>query len=224
MTRRNGPEPHQIWLLSLVGILMLSCTSNAFLRRQAEQFYYRGQALLSQGKLEEAFKNFDQSFTLSERAGDRAGMAHNLNEKAIIYASKSRYGKARQSLGQAIDIYKTLGMNPEVSKALNNMALSYLRERRIKAALDQYGVLLEWDRGTGNRLGEAIVLNQMGWLYAGFLNNPKKAYAMYADARDIFTELGKIEHLKVVEANIATLLNQVSRPSLRAPAHPDQSE
>ena len=102
-----------------------------------------------------------------------------------------------------------------------NIALTYLREKRFGEAIDLYGILLEWDRGTGNRLGEAIVLNQMGWIYAGFLKKPKKAYSMYSDARDIFTELGKTEHIKVVEKNIDSLLKQVSQPP---PQHPYQSE
>jgi tetratricopeptide (TPR) repeat protein len=196
-------------------MLILSCASNPFLQHQAERFYYQGQSLLSQGRTDEAYEKFDQSFKLSEKAGHRIGMAHNLNEKAIIYTAKSQYDNARKSLNDAMEIYKDLEMNPEVSKALNNLALTYLREKRFQEAIKQYDVLLEWDRTTGNRLGAAIVLNQMGWVYASFLKNPYKAYNMYSDARNIFTELGKLEHIKVVEKNIDMLLKQVSQPKPR---------
>ena len=213
MKYRVRSNPHWILLFFFVWILILSCTSKPFLQRQAERFYYQGQTLLSQGKTDEAYEKFDQSYELSEKAGDQTGMAHNLNEKAIIYTAKGQYDNARETLQEGIDIYKALGMNPEVSKALNNLALTYLREKRFQEAIQQYEVLLEWDRETGNRLGEAIVLNQMGWIYASFLKDPKKAYALYADARDIFKELGKSEHIHVVEKNIDTLLKQISQPN-----------
>jgi len=213
MANRVRSRTYRIALFFTVWLSVFSCTSKPFQQRQAERFYYQGQTLLSQGKTDAAYEKFDQSYQLSEKADDRTGMAYNLNEKAIIYTAKGQYDSAREALQEAIEIYKALGLNPEVSKALNNLALTYLRETRFQETIQQYEVLLEWDRETGNRLGEAIVLNQMGWIYASFLKNPKKAYAMYSDARDIFRELGKSEHIKIVEKNIDTLLKQISQPN-----------
>jgi tetratricopeptide (TPR) repeat protein len=211
MKNRIRSNPYGISLIFFFWILAISCTSRPFQQQQAQRLYFQGQSLLSQGKTDEAYEKFDQSYQLSEKSDDPTGMAHNLNEKAIIYTARGQYENARKALTQSIEIYKALGMNPEVSKALNNLALTYLREKRFQDSVDRYAVLLEWDRESGNRLGEGIVLNQMGWIYASFLKKPKKAYALYADARDIFKELGKSEHLIIVEKNIDALLKQVSK-------------
>ena len=210
------PRLPNSFLLSLLFCLSLtllfSCLSGPVQKRHAERLYYEGQAHLSQGNTAEAVKKFEYSLQLAEKAGFRAGVAHNLNELAIIYTTRGEYKKARDALTATVPIYKELGMNPEVSKALNNIALTYLREHRFREAVSHYENLLKWDQETGNRLGEAIALNQMGWIHANFLKEPKRAYPLYAKAREIFEELGKDSHVQVVEKNIESILKQKQSP------------
>lgn len=123
MKHRRRLNPYCLFLFFLAWFGVFSCTSKPFLQHRAERFYHQGQVLLSQGRTDDAYGKFDQSFRFSEKAGDRAGMAHNLNEKAIIHTARGQYDTAREALTRAVAIYKELGMTPEVSKALNNLAL-----------------------------------------------------------------------------------------------------
>jgi len=201
----------RLWVvLGIVCITSYACTAAPVLQRNAERLYHEGQTLLAGGNSQGAYEKFTASMGLAERAGYRAGIAHNLNEMAIIHTQRGEYAAARTALNRAVSIYTDLDLKPEVSKARNNLALTYFKENRFQEAIDQYELLLGWDRQIGNRLGEAIVLNQMGWICANFLNEPRRAYALYSQARDIFAELGKTSHVQVVEKNIDTLLKQVA--------------
>ena len=90
MASRVRSNMYRIALIFAVWLSIFSCTSKPFQQRQAERFYYQGQTLLSQSKTDAAYEKFDQSYQLSKKADDRTGIAHNLNEKAIIYTAKGQ--------------------------------------------------------------------------------------------------------------------------------------
>ena len=140
-------------LFILIASLMLlaGCVSTAGKMRWAEQLYQNGQYLAAKGKDEAAVKKFEKSLKLSREIDFSPGVAHNLNELAIYHTANKEYEKARLLLKEAITIYREEGMASEVSKAMNNLAISYMREGNIGKAMEQYNVLLDWDRQTGNR-------------------------------------------------------------------------
>ena len=190
--------------LALVVFLILSsgCVSTAGKMRWAEQLYENGQYLASKGKEEAAVKKFEKSLNLSREIGFSAGVAHNLNELAIYHTAKKEYDKARAMLTEAIAIYREEGMNPEVSKAMNNMANTYMREGKIGKTFEQYNELLDWDRQTGNLLGEAITLYNMGSLYERYIGDRKKARQRYTIALQYFKQLGNVQYIKIVEQGL----------------------
>jgi len=94
---------------------------------------------------------FEKSLSLAREAGFKAGMAHNLNEMAIIHTARGEYAEARELLAEAVEIYKEFNMEPEVSKSLNNVAVTYVKERDFKEAVSRYEELLTWDGKTDNR-------------------------------------------------------------------------
>ena len=188
-------------VLSLFGVvLLLSACAPRFMQvRRAELLYKEGQVLLSKGKQEEAMVRFEKSVALARNAGFKAGVAHNFNEMAIIHTARGAYGKARALLTEAVDIYKEAHMDPEVSKALNNIALTYVRERDFKEAMHQYEALVTWDRETDNLLGGGITLYNMGLIYAHYLGEGKEARKKYSEALKIFRKLGNEKYIRVVE-------------------------
>ena len=190
----------KIVLSLFVAILLISSCAPRFIQiRRAELLYKKGQVLLSQGKGEEAMVKFEKSLALVRKAGFKIGVAHNFNEMAIIYTGRGAYGKARKMLAEAVDIYKEAQMEPEVSKAMNNIALTYVREQDFKEAIHRYEALLMWDRKIENFLGEGITLYNMGLIHAYYLGERGKARERYAEALKIFKKLGDEKYIRVVE-------------------------
>ena len=192
-------------ILVSVSLLVTSCSLRSARIKRAELLYRKGQILLSKGKSEEAERKFQESLSLAREAGFKPGVAHNMNEMAIIHTSKGNHLKARDLLTEAIEIYKEVNMEPEISKSLNNIALTYMRERNFKEALNRYEALLEWDRKTHNQLGVAITLNNMGLIYDRHLGEHQEAQRRYLQALEIFQELKKEEYIQSVKRNMELL-------------------
>lgn len=186
----------------VLAFFLSCCTTPTMKMRQAERFYYEGQFLLSKGKGDVAVRKFEKSMKLAREAGFQAGVANNLNELAIYYTARGEMEKARGYLQESYAIYKEEGLAPEVSKSLNNIASTYMREGRILKAIEQYEKLLEWDRQSGNRLGEGITLYNMGLLYQGYMKQPDKAISHYRQALEIFQALGKEEYIRKLEEKL----------------------
>ena len=189
-------------LLSVAIFLMTSCAPRFVQIRRAELLYKKGQVHLSKGEEAKAIIQFEESLSLAMEAGFNTGVAHNLNEIAIIHTSRGEYVKARDALARAIKIYGAANMKSEVSKSLNNMAVTYVREQDFKEAINRYEELLRWDRKTNNDLGMAITLNNMGIIYEHHLREHEEAQRRYSEALKIFRELGNKKYIKAVEKNM----------------------
>ncbi|MGP8331749.1 MAG: tetratricopeptide repeat protein, partial [Methanosarcinaceae archaeon] len=103
-------------LFSVALLLMTSCTPRFMQIRRAELLYKKGQVYLSEGEEAKAIIKFEESLLLAMKAGFNTGVAHNLNEIAIIHTSRGEYIKAREALARAIAIYGAANMKPEASK------------------------------------------------------------------------------------------------------------
>jgi len=191
-------------LLSVAIFLLSSCAPRFLQIRRAELLYKEGQILLSKGKGkgEKAMLKFEKSLSLAREAGFKAGMAHNLNEMAIIHTARGEYAEARELLAEAVEIYKEFNMEPEVSKSLNNVAVTYVKERDFKEAVSRYEELLTWDGNTDNRLGMGITLYNMGVIYESHLGEREEAQKRYSEALKIFKKLGNEKYIKAVEKNM----------------------
>ncbi|RLB25542.1 MAG: hypothetical protein DRG71_03840 [Deltaproteobacteria bacterium] len=192
-------------LLLLLAMVLSACGAHEYRLRRAKLLYHQGQLLQTQGKIEEATKKFEASLALSRREGFRPGIAHNLNELAIIKVSKGEYVKARQLLEEALGIYKSLRMSAEVSKVMNNLAITYLEQGDPKGALTAYNELLQWDKATGNILGQLIVLYNMGEIYEEYLNQPCQAKPHFEAAFHLALSLGRRKLAKKIRHKISSL-------------------
>jgi tetratricopeptide (TPR) repeat protein len=179
------------------------CVTSSGKMHWAERLYQEGQLLVTRGKNEAAVEKFKKSLALCREINFSAGVAHNLNELAIYYTVQKEYEQARALLDEAISIYRGLEMAAEVSKAMNNMALTYMREGRIQKALERYTELLEWDHQTNNRLGEAITLYNTGSIYEKYLADYKEAQRKYTAALQYFQQLQNEEYARTVEESLA---------------------
>ena len=183
--------------------LVVSCSTRPYRMKRAKRLYRQGQLYLSKGNQEKAIKKFEESLSLSRDIGFKPGVAHNLNEMAIIKTIGGEHVKARELHTEAMDIYKQLNMKPEVSKSLNNIAGTYMRERNFKEAIKQYEDLLKWDRQTQNKFGVGITLYNIGLIYQNHLRRYEDAKKKYLEALAVFHELGHEKYIQLVEQNLA---------------------
>ena len=189
-------------LISISLLLITSCALRSFQIRRAELLYKKGQILLSKGKGEEAILKFEKSISLAREVEFKPGVAHNLNEMAIIHTSRGEYATARELLTEAIGIYKELNMEPEVSKSLNNIASICATEHDFQEAINQYEELIQWDKKTNNKLGVAISLYNMGVVYQNHLGRYEEAQEKYSQALEIFKKLGNKKYIQSVKRNM----------------------
>lgn len=175
--------------------LALGCAGD-YARKRAEHYYLQGQALVNRGETERAVNKFEKSMDLSEKTGFTAGIAHNLNELAIIDSNRGNFDAARNKLDRALEIYRAEEMNTEVSKTLNNMVQIYRKEGRFEDAVEQYKQLITWDEKTGNRVGMAFSLWNMALIYDRYLGERTKARTARDWALEILREPGNEKYLK----------------------------
>jgi tetratricopeptide (TPR) repeat protein len=190
-------------ILISLSIFVLSCGSVRSVQvKRAKQHYEKGQYLVSKGEVDKAILNFEKSIKIARAAGFKEGVAHNLNELAIINTAGGEYDKAREQFSEAHEIYKDLDMAPEASKTLNNMAITYTKERKFQEALSCYGDLIAWDTKTGNQLGVGITLYNMAIIYHQHMGMNEKAEECLNKALKIFKETGNERYIEMIQEKI----------------------
>lgn len=197
----------RIWI-ALVAVFLvvpgpISCSTRPYRLKRAETLYRQGQLYSSKGEFKKAYAKFEESLAVAKMIDFKPGIAHNLNEMAIILTAARQFKQAREKLNQAMAIYKTLEMNPEVSKTMNNIASTYLREGRLDEALSHYEQLIDWDQRTGNKLGVGISLFNMAVLYQNHLREYEQARKRYLEALTIFKALGNEKYTRIIEKSLA---------------------
>lgn len=190
-------------LFSCLMLCVVSCSTRSYRIRRAEHLYRQGQVYSSKGDFEKAFAKFEASLAVAKMIDFKPGIAHNLNEMAIVNTARGQFEQAREKLTQALAIYQALKMNPEVSKTLNNMASTYMQQGRLDEALRQYEKLTAWDKKTGNRLGVGITLYNMALVYQNHVRQYDTARKKYLEALEIFKALGNEKYTRIVEKSLA---------------------
>ena len=178
--------------------LIASCLPRSVQTKRAEEYYKKGQVLVSRGEIDRAVASFEKSIRIARAAGFREGVAHNLNELAIIHTGKGETEKARELLNEAVVIYKELDMKPEVSKAMDNIALTYVKEQKFKEAIDRYNELIEWDKMADNEIGIGITRYNMALIYYQYLGMEEKAKECFIKALIIFKKTGNEKYLQMI--------------------------
>jgi tetratricopeptide (TPR) repeat protein len=167
---------HILLFLSIFAIT--ACTTRSVQIKRAENRYEKGQYYASKGEVDKAIVNFEKSMRMARAIDFREGVAHNLNELAIIYSSRREYSKARERLSEALEIYKEL-----------NMA-------------NWFEDLIEWDTNTGNRLGVGITLYNMALIYHQHLGMKDKATDCFGRALKIFRETGNEKYIQMIQKKV----------------------
>lgn len=188
-------------------VLIMACAHTSRHTTPAQTLYHEGQALLSEGRPEAARAKFTASLALSGKQNDTKGTAHNLNEIGILHTQAKKFEEARACFQEAEALYRQLSMDAEVSKCLNNRALTFVLEKDYTQALATYEELIAWDETTGNRLGRAITYTNLGTVHETRLNAPEAALEAYEQAFDLLNVLGDATRSEAVRERLERLQN-----------------
>ncbi len=113
----------------------------------------------------------NKSIAISEEHKFSSGVAHNYNEIGNIYTYKKKFNIARDYFNQALVIYKDNNMPSEVSKSMDNIAKTYLRQGDFNNTLSQYEKLAAWDMESGNMLGAGLTKYNMALLCEKYIKD-----------------------------------------------------
>jgi serine/threonine protein kinase/Tfp pilus assembly protein PilF len=117
-------------------------------------------------RADEALRNYQDSYEIRKRLGNKSGMAGSLNEIAQIQALMGKTSEAEQSFQTALKLRREIGDKSGTGTILLNLA-SFLNETlgRPDAALPLLKEALQIRRDSGNPAGIALVLNNIGSVY-----------------------------------------------------------
>lgn len=154
-------------------------------RSEAMTWNNTGRALAMQGEAEEAFRAYDRALALWRDLGERGEEGITLGNVGRLYASLGVMDRASRALEQAAARLEAAGRLRDAAAARTDLGLTLARSGRRDDGLDSLGRALLLQRQAGDRHGEAITLNDLGWLH---LQAPHLQAEDTAEARRCFEQ------------------------------------
>lgn len=143
----------------------------------------------AQGQLQPALALLDRSRSMSEAAGDRAGVADALTQSGVIARELGELDRARTLYGQALATYREIGYWRAKAAVLGNLGVLELYQGELTAARGHLGEARTDYVELEDPVGEASVLAALGPLQ-GMLGDTRSAREMAASLLDIARRTG----------------------------------
>lgn len=197
MMQGNWPESLQAYFASLKRMEeagekrgVASCLGNI-----GNIYYY-------QADYADALRYHRAAFKIKQELGDKKGMVFTLNSLANIYINQSNYAEGRKIFLQVLSL---LGQNRGADGApvdkrglavtLQGLGNIYFYEGDYASALQKYTETLQVQEETGNRLGIANSLINVGATY-NKLGHPERGLSYCLRGRELAGEIGSMEMQK----------------------------
>ncbi len=144
--------------------------------------------LLRGGLWHEQARTCQAGLEAARRAGDFTGQAHCLHRLAVGYTRSGRFHDAGPLLGQALQLFETMGDQFGQAYVHGMLGLLANRQQHTPAALGHFMRALDLYRAADHP-GQAMVLNDIGYAHA-LLGNYPQALACCEQALAVIRELG----------------------------------
>lgn len=122
----------------------------------------QGYAVFKLGKPDTAIALYERAKEIYAAAGDRNGVATELNLIAVVHWDQGDLDNAEKLFEESAVISRETGDQAGIAGALNNRALVLLDRGDLALAAEMYRQAFEIARGTGNKWGESITLANLG--------------------------------------------------------------
>lgn len=146
----------------------------------------------------------------ARQLADQRAVAWVLLNLGMLYGHL-RMPEAIGYLEQALAIRRSLGDQPGVGQAANNLADAYVRLNRSDEALDPLRLALRIFREIGHRRGEGISLENLGELYLN-IGRTDEAIRSLRQAHEIFSAIGELRGEGYAQHNLGQALLGSGRP------------
>jgi class 3 adenylate cyclase/tetratricopeptide (TPR) repeat protein len=155
---------------------------------QVKALIRQGQARFRLGRAEEAMPFYVQAADLAQQRGDRLGLLEALRRRGALYFSASDYERGKEMLLKVIAEAGEEGRQQE-SGACQVMGWIVYDEGDYGACERYWQRALELKQALGDKPGEALVLSNLGSLYAT-LNYTQKGLDFAERALALATQIG----------------------------------
>ncbi len=175
----------------------------------------------NRGDYIQAINYHDQALKISEKVGDKKGIATALNNIAIINLSQGNREEAVNHFKRSLTIREELGDKNGIANSLNNLGNIFSEDGKLKQALDYYSRSLELEEKSGNKKGIAVALNNMGIIHKE-QGNFQTAIKFYKKALVLLEAIGDERSTASTMVNIGSIyiemnsLTQAAEYSSRA--------
>jgi len=170
-------------------------------------------------------EDLPESDAPSDRISSGYREAQTLTNLGNVYSLQSDWQKASDCYEKSLGIFRELGDNPGIAKAMGNLANVYSRQGDWVKASDCYEQSLDIFRELKDSYGEGQTLANLGILYAQ-QSNQEKAIALWQEARrklpsdlpkskQLAEWLESTRRLTVVASSKPIEQNQSQRPTLK---------
>ena len=172
--------------------------------RQAIWHYQLGVLARARGDYDTAHTYYQQSLTIFEELGNRAGMAATYHQLGVLAQDRGDYDTAHTRYQQSLTIFEELGNRAGIATSYHQLGILAQARGDYDTARDHYQQALTIFEELGNRAGIAKTHHQLGIL-AHDQSDHDTARDHYQQALTIFEELGDRVNIAKVRRNLDIL-------------------
>ena len=166
------------------------------------------------GSLQEALDNYYQALLIFTEIDDNEGIAYSYNSIGIIYGSWNKFDKALEYYKKAKELYYETGNRRALSEVLTNMGEVYNFEYKdYKSALRIYNEALQIKKSIEDKVGIALLNNNLGTLYAN-MEDEAEALKYFMIGLEMYTESGVNTGVVMVNYNLGELYQNSGKTNI----------
>jgi tetratricopeptide (TPR) repeat protein len=183
---------------------------------QQEQDYYRkslnrlGICYYLLGQYEKAITYHQQHHDISEKIGDRQGVARSLGNLGLCYNSLGQYEKVIALYQKSLDISEEFGDRQGVARSLGNLGLCYYSLGQYEKAIIYHQQYHHISEEIEDRQGVAGSLGNLGICYSS-LGQYEKAITYHQQSLEIEEEMGNRRGVAISLGSLGNCYNSLGQ-------------
>lgn len=153
-------------------------------------------------------KYAEEAKNISERNGYIEELLESVRMINRVYLSRGDYDKVQDNTSKYLELAKEYGYDLYIGHYYNHLGVANLHTGRIDIAKEHFLTSLDYFHKSGDYLETTRALNNLGYIYADFLDDTKTAMVYFEEGIEITRKFQSIE-------NELTFLNNIGEQHLR---------
>ncbi|MFN3341171.1 MAG: tetratricopeptide repeat protein [Flavobacteriales bacterium] len=173
-----------------------------FLKRKAKILGFKGDFHRDRSDYFHALEWYNESVTLSKKAGDKKGLAGTYNSIGIVYGMQADYKTCEEWMMKTLEIYRELDDEDGMASIYNNLGNIHYYQGDYKPAINFWTQSLKMKDKSGDKLGMANTLNNIGNIHKA-QNDLATAIEYYKRSLTIYSDIDHANGSVVTSSNLA---------------------